>query len=63
MNYRNIFNEHGYSKEEIQSRLDNIFMTMFYGPEDVRIYHEAGEDMGYMVDTGNIDVRTEGPME
>lgn len=57
---RNIFAEHGYDEKEIKERLDNIFQTMFYGPEDIRIYHEAGEDMGYMVDTGNIDVRTEG---
>ena len=25
-----------------------------------RFYHEAGDDMGYMEDTGNHDVRTEG---
>ena len=31
---------------------------MFFGPD--RIYFESGKDMGYMVDTGNNDVRTEG---
>ena len=33
---------------------------MFYGPEDERIYHPVGEDMGYIEDTGNHDARTEG---
>lgn len=60
MTYRNVFAEHGYDEAEIQKRLEDIFQTMFHGPEDLRIYHEAGDDMGYMVDTGNIDARTEG---
>jgi oligosaccharide reducing-end xylanase len=33
---------------------------LFYGDEDVRIYYQLGDDMGYMLDTGNLDVRTEG---
>ena len=33
---------------------------MFYGPEDERVYHPVGEDMGYIEDTGNHDARTEG---
>lgn len=33
---------------------------MFYGSDEERIYHPVGEDMAYIVDTGNIDVRTEG---
>ncbi len=32
----------------------------FIGSEEERFYHEAGADMGYMEDTGNHDVRTEG---
>lgn len=58
--YRNIFAELGYSEEEIHTRVEDTFQTMFYGSDEERIYHQAGEDMGYMVDTGNIDVRTEG---
>lgn len=33
---------------------------MFYGAPDVRLYHTMDEDKGYIVDTGNTDVRTEG---
>lgn len=58
--YRNVFAECGYSKEEIEKRVQETFQTVFYGNEDERIYHEAGEDMGYLMDTGNLDVRTEG---
>lgn len=58
--YRNVFEEMGYNGLEITKRLDDIFETMFYGPEEERIYHETEDGMGYVVDTGNIDVRTEG---
>lgn len=43
-----------------EKRLEEIWQTMFYGPEDERIYHPVGEDMGYIEDTGNHDARTEG---
>lgn len=56
----NIFLKIGKTKEETNRRLEEIFQNFFYGPEDERIYHEAEPDMGYLVDTGNIDVRTEG---
>lgn len=58
--YRNVFLENGYSKEEIDRKVEETFQAMFYGPEDVRIYHPAGPDMGYIEDTGNHDARTEG---
>lgn len=58
--YINYFKEVGHSEAEINQKLDDIFDTFFYGPEDERIYHEMGDDMGYVVDTGNVDVRTEG---
>ena len=60
MEYINVFEKIGYGKEITDERLDIIFETLFYGTKDERIYHESGDDMGYMVDTGNIDVRTEG---
>lgn len=37
--YRNVFLENGYSKEEIDRKVEETFQAMFYGPEDVRIYH------------------------
>lgn len=58
--FRNLFAEYGYSEKEISDRLEAIFQTIFYGPEDEKFYHEAGDDMGYLTDTGNNDVRTEG---
>ncbi len=59
-NYSNVFAQLGYAPEEIEKRKNEIFNTMFYGSEEERIYHPAGTDMGYMEDTGNHDVRTEG---
>lgn len=56
--YRNVFKEAGFSDSEINARLEEIKQSYFYGPDCV--YHEAGEDMGYIVDTGNNDARTEG---
>lgn len=58
--YRNAFAEAGFSIEDIERRKDEIFQTLFYGSEEERIYHSVGEDLGYMEDTGNHDVRTEG---
>lgn len=59
-NYRNRFKELGYSEQEIQNRVEEIFQTLFYGSEEERIYHPIGDDMGYVEDTGNLDARTEG---
>lgn len=58
--YRNLFAEIGISEAEIEKKLEDTFQTFFYGSEEERIYHPAGEDMGYLVDTGNNDARTEG---
>lgn len=58
--YRNAFAALGYSSEEIEKRKEEIFETLFYGSEEERLYHPAGDDMGYTEDTGNHDVRTEG---
>jgi oligosaccharide reducing-end xylanase len=57
-NYRNLFQEIGKSEEEIQKKLDESFNGFFFG--DDRVYETVGEDMAYIQDTGNIDVRTEG---
>lgn len=58
--YRNVFKECGYSEDEITKRVEQTFETIFYGKEEKRFYHEVGDDMAYMEDTGNHDVRTEG---
>lgn len=58
--YRNLFKEFGYKDEDIQKKLDDVYQTIFYGPEDERFYHEVGDNMAYFEDTGNYDARTEG---
>lgn len=58
--YRNVFKECGYSEDEITKRVEQTFETIFYGKEEEKFYHEVGDDMAYMEDTGNHDVRTEG---
>ncbi len=56
---RNIFTEIRIPEAEVEKRLKEVVDTFFYDDEE-RIYHEAGEDMGYLTDTGNNDARTEG---
>ena len=56
--YRNVFAEVGYTEEEIEKRVEDTFQEIFYGRDG--FYHTAGEDMGYLEDTGNYDARTEG---
>jgi len=58
--YRNLFKEIGYSEEEINAKLENTWNELFYGDSDVRIYYPMDDNKGYLLDTGNIDVRTEG---
>ena len=57
--YPNLFEEIGITQEEIDQKIIQTFETMFFDQEE-RIYFEKGEDMGYMLDTGNNDARTEG---
>lgn len=58
--YRNVLKECGHSEEEINKKVEESFQTIFHGSEEERFYHEAGEDMAYLEDTGNHDARTEG---
>lgn len=58
--YRNVFAELGYHPDEIQRRTNEIFHALFYGNEDMRLYHPVEPDMAFFEDTGNLDVRTEG---
>lgn len=57
--YRNVFLEIGKSEEEIQNRLEEIFQEIYYG-EDKFYYTVDDGNMGFLVDTGNDDTRTEG---
>ena len=58
--YRNIFAEMGIAQESIETRLEEIIGTFFYGSEEERLYHPIDDGMAYIVDTGNNDARTEG---
>ncbi|MCM3690427.1 glycosyl hydrolase family 8 [Neobacillus niacini] len=58
--YRNLFKEIGKTDDEIAKRIQQNWDELFNGDEDTRIYYPVGDDMGYMLDTGNLDVRTEG---
>ena len=60
--YRNLFREYlGRSEEEIQAKLDAAWNQLFYGIDDFeRVYYPVGEDMAYIMDIGNGDVRSEG---
>ena len=60
MNYRNLFKEADIPEEEVSKRVRECFDTIYNGPEGVRFYENVGPDMGYITDTGNNDVRTEG---
>ncbi len=58
--YTNLFEMIGKTEADVDARIDEIWNTFFYGSEETRIYHPAGDDMGYLEDTGNHDARTEG---
>ncbi|WP_433753703.1 glycosyl hydrolase family 8 [Paenibacillus amylolyticus] len=58
--YQNLFLKLGYDENEITTRLEETWNELFYGDENTRIYYPMGEDKGYMLDTGNHDVRSEG---
>lgn len=53
-----LFEQCGYSREAIKARLERNWYEMFEGPD--KIYWENDEGLGYVMDTGNHDVRTEG---
>ena len=57
--YRNIFKEIGKTDEQIEKKIKDAVNTFFYD-ENEMIYSNAGDDMGYLTDTGNNDARTEG---
>ncbi|MRH42790.1 xylanase [Aquibacillus halophilus] len=59
--HRNLLKEYGYSEEEIVTRVEDTWNKLFTDKNpETQIYFTVGGDEGYMLDTGNIDVRTEG---
>ena len=57
--YPNQFARVGISEREALERVEACFRTIFFDPEDC-FYHPVDEDSACMVDTGNVDARTEG---
>ena len=58
--YRNVFAEYGYTEEAINERVQSTWDALFCDDEATKIYYELGDDKGYLLDTGNNDVRSEG---
>lgn len=59
--YRNLLAEWGLSEEAIQERIDDTFQQLFYGDDDSeRVYYPVGDDLAYIEDINNGDVRSEG---
>ena len=56
---RNLLLGIGVPEHEIEKRVQDTFFAIF-ADENERFYFESGADAGYMLDTGNIDARTEG---
>ena len=55
----NQFSRVGIGAEEVRERVEKCFQTIFEDPEE-RFFHEVDADSACMVDTGNVDARTEG---
>lgn len=59
--YRNLFHEAGYTQAQVDQRLADLWNTYFLGDLDnERLYYEDGDDMAYILDVNNNDVRSEG---
>lgn len=59
--YRNLFLEAGYTQAQVDQRLADLWRTYFEGDKDnERLYYEVGDDMAYILDVNNNDVRSEG---
>ena len=57
--YPNQFARIGIGDQEVMDRVKACFDTIFFDPEE-RFFHEVDPDSACMVDTGNVDARTEG---
>lgn len=59
--YRNLFLEAGYTEAQVNQRLEDLWHTYFEGDKDnERLYYEVDDDMAYILDVNNNDVRSEG---
>ena len=56
--YRNLFLEAGYTQEEIDKKIADAWYRVF--ESSYRVYQNVGDDMAYISDVKNRDIRTEG---
>ena len=57
--YPNQFSRFGISDEQVLKHVQDCFHTIFFDPDE-KTYTDVDEDSGCMIDTGNVDARTEG---
>lgn len=58
--YRNLFAEYlGKTEAEVDEKINSIW-DHFFGGGSNTVYYETNDNMAYIYDTGNSDVRTEG---
>jgi oligosaccharide reducing-end xylanase len=60
--YPNLFKDWlGCSDSQVDAKLDAVWNQLFYGDDATeRVYYPVGDDMAYIADVGNGDVRSEG---
>ena len=60
--YRSMFQEFGYSSSEVTARLNKVYDQLFHSTDTANkaIFIPTGNDMAYIWDVGNNDVRSEG---
>ncbi|EGL83844.1 glycoside hydrolase family 8 [Caldalkalibacillus thermarum TA2.A1] len=58
--YPNLLARYGYAEQEIEKRVESTWQALIAGDDQTRIYYETEDGMAYVLDTGNLDVRTEG---
>jgi oligosaccharide reducing-end xylanase len=59
--YPNLLKEAGYTDAEITAKIEMVWNTLFYGDDKTeRVYYPVGDDMAYLLDVNNNDVRSEG---
>ena len=55
----NLFRHVGIADDEVESRIQSCFHQMFFDQTE-RLWHDVDADSACIVDTGNMDARTEG---
>ena len=59
--YRNLFVDVlGKTEAEVNAKIEKAWKHFFTPGAPTAVYYEVGDDMAYILDVGNNDVRTEG---